>query len=478
MNGAREIDPVQRPTWLLDLAAIAEAGPIRWALIWEEARARDLLDKIFHALNLVHHLAPNIVPRAVLDSLIDGDPEFRRRLQRTATAEARMKPHRNVGDDRSAPRRTRTGYVARRAPGSTEDPASGGPFSSPHYVRYFLDADGTISKVQLQSRHLPLLSELFDVTDQAALRELIPSAPKPRDAWFAIPPGLLATKPRPVLEAYSAKIRLASGLDRLVLARGEVRDIVVEVENTSSCCWAVCGGSTALFGVSYRLLSGDRAAQLWIRPPTYLFEAIKSYVSFVEPSQRIKCSLRLFAPRQPGQYVFQLDLVHEHVLWFTDCGNQFPCIHLEVRDDAATGRYEVCAPEIVHETIGNETMILNSASGAYYSTSGFGSAIWNAVVGGHDAHDIVSAFASTSVCGHEPDVVEQFILELLNERLVRSSLAAAPGPSVAIRTRTALNGPRPVLVKHAPMKELLTIQLVGRESSEAGWPYRPKPEER
>ena len=118
----------------------------------------------------------------------------------------------------------------------------------------------------LKWRHLPLLAELFDVSDRQVLNDLVANHPTQGRGHLAVPPGLLATKLKPTLQTYGARIAVVDAPPSLVLLAGQIVVVTVEVENNTACCWPVCEGSLAGFGLSYHLLSEDGNVLIWDTP--------------------------------------------------------------------------------------------------------------------------------------------------------------------------------------------------------------------
>ena len=52
-------------------------------------------------------------------------------------------------------------------------------------------------------------------------------------------------------------------------------------------------------------------------------------------------------------------------------------------------RYRVNSPQVISETVGGETIIVNLASGHYFSLQGTALEVWNGIERGDDAESIV-----------------------------------------------------------------------------------------
>jgi len=130
--------------------------------------------------------------------------------------------------------------------------------------------------------------------------------------------------------------------------------------------------------------------------------------------------------------------------------------------------YEVCAPSVVGEVIDGEAIIMDLRSGAYYSTDGVGSVIWQSIEGGASHSQLLrvaEAAADTDVARAE---VAKFVDDLLARELIRqidgkqeeSEIAAFPGPYAP-----------PVLAVHEDMQDLILLDPI-HDVHEMGWPTR------
>ena len=140
-------------------------------------------------------------------------------------------------------------------------------------------------------------------------------------------------------------------------------------------------------------------------------------------------------------------------------------------------RYTVCGPQVIHETIDGEVVIINLESGNYYSLRGSGAHIWTSIGAGADidaiADDLFLAFDGLEV---RPDI-SALLGELEQEGLVARS--SEPGSSRAAFD-PPVDGVRqtwspPVLERYTDMQDLILLDPVHEVDEAYGWP-RPKPE--
>src|SRR3954466_491344 len=84
--------------------------------------------------------------------------------------------------------------------------------------------------------------------------------------------------------------------------------------------------------------------------------------------------------------------------------------------------WRVNTAKVIHETVEGETLIINTETGVYYSTSGSGAVLWQLLDQGQDVSSIVEQFFQQY--SGTPDVEEireeisRFVGELLQEDLL------------------------------------------------------------
>jgi len=477
VNGVRDY-PI-RPHWIHDVATIVESEPvISWNNVWEEAKKRRLREQVFIALSLVRGISKETIPETVLENILENDVGFHRHLLKSAIdegesdelVEAKLDDIDAVlspADKCSQP------FASDRVNLSGANLSGANLSGAPRRIRYVLDENKAIKGLFLKWRHLPLLAELFEVSDRQALNDLLANHPTQGRGHLAIPPGLLATKLKPTLQTYGARITLVDAPPSLAVLAGRVATVTVEVENNTVCCWPVWQGSRAGFGLSYHLLSEEGKVLIWDTPRSDLCNPRISHVSFIEPSQVLTCSLKVVAPLEPGRYVVQLDLVQEGVRWFAQEANQFPRIDLDVLPNGRLDHYAVNGPGIVHENMDDETVIINTRTGAYYTANGYASLIWNAIVDGYPESGIVSAFAAAAIFPADQKIVERFVKSLVAERLITRSETGETGRRGDLRVDGRFGTLAPVLARYPEPRQLIRLDPVREINQQAGWPHPP-----
>jgi uncharacterized protein YcbX len=141
-------------------------------------------------------------------------------------------------------------------------------------------------------------------------------------------------------------------------------------------------------------------------------------------------------------------------------------------------RFVVNAPHVIHDTIDGVSVIINLASGRYYSLQNTATDIWGLVGVGSSAQDIVEVMRDR-YDGADVDmrqIVQGFLEQLLQEGLVRVHDAnGAPErrvPDAPVGELTAIaRAPFavPLLEMYRDLEDLLLLDPI-HEVGEEGWP--------
>jgi Coenzyme PQQ synthesis protein D (PqqD) len=146
---------------------------------------------------------------------------------------------------------------------------------------------------------------------------------------------------------------------------------------------------------------------------------------------------------------------------------------------AMAGQHFAISPELMHETIEGETIMINGATGNYYSLDPIASEVWQGIELGASVADIVAFLVErygVSRADVETEVLE-FVRELEQEGLVvprpasdgsvdLSAVAEAPSPAASFSA--------PRVDKHTDMQDLILLDPVHEVDPERGWPHVPK----
>jgi hypothetical protein len=128
-------------------------------------------------------------------------------------------------------------------------------------------------------------------------------------------------------------------------------------------------------------------------------------------------------------------------------------------------RYKPANANIAHESLDGEVVVINVATGVYYSLTGTAAVIWDAMVAGASAKEIASAFANGGA-----EVVEScagFLDSLVAEGLLA---AADDAPRAEAVPQAAVPFAPPAFLKYTDMQEMLLADPI-HEVTEKGWPY-------
>ncbi len=138
-------------------------------------------------------------------------------------------------------------------------------------------------------------------------------------------------------------------------------------------------------------------------------------------------------------------------------------------------RFRVNSPQVTHETIDDEVVIINLDSGSYYSMSGIGAAIWSLIDSGASI-DEVAAHAAGRYDGEPPAIragLVALVEALQSESLIVVDADRAAEPVAAL---SAVNGDRPAFVaptlqKFTDMQDLLLLDPI-HDVADTGWPHK------
>lgn len=93
-------------------------------------------------------------------------------------------------------------------------------------------------------------------------------------------------------------------------------------------------------------------------------------------------------------------------------------------------RYEICAPEVVAEVFDGEIVILNLASGFYFSLNPAGCKIWHALLDGATPQAILDSIPTGAASRKTP--VCDFVQRLCELDLIRPTHDASAAPSAPV----------------------------------------------
>jgi len=138
--------------------------------------------------------------------------------------------------------------------------------------------------------------------------------------------------------------------------------------------------------------------------------------------------------------------------------------------------FRVNSPNVIHEIIDGEAVLVNLDSGSYYSIDSVGAVVWDYVEKGLSRHQIVEAIAS-QYDGEQADIdqgVQQLFIQLQEEQLIVPTETPSSNRHAPVTTpaSTGQNKPQfetPILHKYTDMEDLLLLDPI-HDVDESGWP--------
>ncbi len=313
INGIRDSTPM-RYEWIYDAIKIIKKEPFsQWPIVLKESQNRGLGEILFYALNLVHDISQEAVPREILAMILDSDAALSNRILHSMISEGRS--HGINHKIKSAIKNT------------DQDGLDYYPYK---HLRYFLNDRGEISLLYLQFKYLHVIKEVFEIFNSSALEEILNKYSKTGEGYVKLSPGVIRRKINLQLPKYKASMEVLNFSHNNYFLPGEAIKVKVRIANNSDCCWYIHNESDSFYGLSYHIYSRDRALIAWDFPRNYFLKPKNDYVVFIYPTQKMETEIEIKAPIEPGSYFIQFDLVHEHITWFSIHGNSFPGIHIQV----------------------------------------------------------------------------------------------------------------------------------------------------
>jgi hypothetical protein len=132
--------------------------------------------------------------------------------------------------------------------------------------------------------------------------------------------------------------------------------------------------------------------------------------------------------------------------------------------------YQVNSPRVVHETIEDETVIIDTVTGTYFTATGNAARLWQALAGGAEPARLAEAWLQQGLAEHD---LKSFVESLLHAELVvpRSD----DGQAVVLPPLSKEQLP-PALVRHDDLQGLIELDPIHEIDTAQGWPFR-SPEE-
>ncbi len=130
------------------------------------------------------------------------------------------------------------------------------------------------------------------------------------------------------------------------------------------------------------------------------------------------------------------------------------------------------APQVIHQNIEDEVMIIHLEKGVYYNLNQTGITIWNSLVSGESDEEVLQRLLLEYEGSPEEiqSCFQTFFRELLEETLV---VPCEKGQEAAKKQVEAQKKPfvKPALNKYTDMQELLLLDPI-HEVDDKGWPEK------
>lgn len=136
--------------------------------------------------------------------------------------------------------------------------------------------------------------------------------------------------------------------------------------------------------------------------------------------------------------------------------------------------YQVNSPNVIHEIIDGEAVLVNMENGSYYSIDSVGAVVWDYIERGLSSSQIVEAI-SEQYAGERADIttgIEQLIDDLQSEQLIVAGRPTNSNNHPVTKANTAATKPKfvaPILNKYTDMEDLLLLDPI-HDVDESGWP--------
>ena len=135
---------------------------------------------------------------------------------------------------------------------------------------------------------------------------------------------------------------------------------------------------------------------------------------------------------------------------------------------ATNARYELNNPPVIAELVEGEVIAINLDNGSYYSLVGPSVEVWNLLLQGHSAEEILRG----STMGDADGALEglaRFIEALVAEQLLRPAHPPKGGPANGIGIQPCAGGELR-FDRFTDMQDLLLLDPIHEVEKEVGWP--------
>jgi hypothetical protein len=135
-------------------------------------------------------------------------------------------------------------------------------------------------------------------------------------------------------------------------------------------------------------------------------------------------------------------------------------------------QHYVTNPQVIHETIDGETIIIDLATGTYFSLQGAAPAIWNALVAGESDEQLIARLQSVYAADAAElrDTISPFLEELVRSQLIAPGEAAGPAAPGPTETGERVAFVAPKLERYEDMQDIILLDPVHKVDNQ-GWPH-------
>lgn len=326
-NAMREPEAM-RLEWIPDILTLLAAEPdIDWPALWRTARRYGLYPAVLEGLRVAQEALDSPALANAIETMLTSDTAFLRQTLLTTLAEGRADTLTERGLAEAA--RLAAETAAATAPDALRqlDTRPG----HPRYLRFSTHPCGSIRQLWLHRTHLPRITEVFEVVSRWRLHRILRHIEWDFAGTLSLPPGVLRLRDGPMPRtAYRTALRLADPVTRITARPGQCMHTEVFLANTSTRCWPVYGDSPRRIALSVHLLDARHTPLVWDNRRSYPAAQYPDRITLILPGDELACRLSWEAPTVPGHYTVSLDVVHEHVKWFSQAGNRMPVLDLEV----------------------------------------------------------------------------------------------------------------------------------------------------
>lgn len=132
--------------------------------------------------------------------------------------------------------------------------------------------------------------------------------------------------------------------------------------------------------------------------------------------------------------------------------------------------YTIQEPSVVAEIIDGEAIIMDMASGTYFSSDGVGAIVWQDIIDGRSHDQILSA---AEAAYPQASQARREIEAYLDELMARSLVKLGPEAHATASATSSWGGDyqTPRLSSHEDMQDLIQLDPI-HDVDQVGWPVR------